>query len=151
MICEKKNTMVMNHPNEHFSASLPILKNQNYENWCKQINIVFCYQDLWDLVKEGVTPLATNVTNEEKAAHKELKKKDYKALFIIHQCVDADNFEKVSDAESAKEAWEILEKSFGGAEKVKEVRLQTHKRTYELLQMEDNESITDFSLGLQNW
>jgi len=27
---------------------------------------------------------------------------------------------------------------------VKEVRLQTHKRTYELLQMEDNESITDF-------
>ena len=27
---------------------------------------------------------------------------------------------------------------------MKEVRLQTHKRTYELLQMEDSESITDF-------
>jgi len=88
--------------------------------------------------------LAEAVMDQEKAAHKELKKKDYKALFIIHQCVDAYNFENVSDAESAKEAWEILEKSFGGAEKVKEVRLQTHKRTYELLQMEDNESITDF-------
>ena len=43
------------------------------------------------------------------------------------------------------------EKSFGGMEKVKDVRLQTHKRTYELLQMEDNESIPYFSLGLQNW
>ena len=95
-------------------------------------------------MKEGVTPLAENASDQEKAAYKELKKKDYKALFIIHQCVDPDNFEKVSDVESAKEAWEILEKSFGGAEKVKEVRLQTHKRAYELLQMEDNESITDF-------
>ena len=54
------------------------------------------------------------------------------------------NFEKVSDSEYAKEAWEVLEKSFGGAKKVKEVRLQTHKRTYELLQMEDSESISDF-------
>jgi hypothetical protein len=29
-----------------------------------------------------------------------------------------------------KESWEIIEKSFGGGEKVKEVRLQTHKITY---------------------
>jgi hypothetical protein len=61
---------MMNHPNMHFLASLPILKNHNYENWCKQIKIVFCYQDLWDLVKEGVTLLTANVTNEEKDAQK---------------------------------------------------------------------------------
>lgn len=35
---------------------------------------------------------------------------------MIHQCVDSDNFEKVIDVESEKEAWEILEKSFGGGE-----------------------------------
>jgi hypothetical protein len=73
-----------------------------------------------------------------------LKKKDFKALFIIHQCVDADNFEKVGDCETSKEAWDILSQSFGGAEKVKEVRLLTHKRQYKLLQMEENESIADF-------
>ena len=95
--------MATNHPNGHFPANLPILKNNNDENWCNQINVVFCYQDLWDLVKEGVATLAEDVADQEKAAHKELKKKDYKALFIIHQCVDANNFEKVSDAESAKE------------------------------------------------
>lgn len=108
------------------------------------MNIVLCYQDTWDFVKEGVTPLAENVTDEKKAAHKELKKKDYKVLFIIHKCVDLDNFEKLSDVESTKESWEISEKSFGGAEKVKEARLQTHKRTYELLHMEESESIIDF-------
>ena len=97
------------------------------------MKVVFCCQDLWDLVKEGVTLIVEDATDQEKTAFKELRKKDYKALFIIHQCVDSDNFEKVSDVESSKEAWEILEKSFGGAEKVKEVRLQTHKRAYELL------------------
>ena len=79
--------MATNHPNEHFPANLSILKNNNYENWCKQIKIVFCYQDLWDLVKEGVTTLAENATDQERVAHKELKKKDYKALFIIHQLI----------------------------------------------------------------
>jgi hypothetical protein len=40
-----------------------------------------------------------------------LKKKDFKALFIIHQCVDADNFEKVGDCETSKEACEFQNKS----------------------------------------
>lgn len=40
--------------------------------------------------------------------------------------------------------WNILEKSFRGVEKVKEVRLQTHKRIYELFHMEENESVGDF-------
>ena len=66
-------------------------------------------------MKEGVTPLAANAEDEENIAYKELKQKDYKALFMIHQYVDADNFEKVSDVESAKEVWKILEKTFGGA------------------------------------
>lgn len=60
------------------------MKKWNYENWCKQIKVVYCYQDLGDLVKVGVMPLAENVTDEEKIAHKELKKKYYKALFMIH-------------------------------------------------------------------
>ena len=136
--------MAVNYGNENYPASLPILKVDNYENWCKQMKVLFLCQGLWDLVKDGVEELGEDASEEEKKEHIESEKKSYKALFIIHQCLSPDNFEKVSDSESAKEAWEILEKSFGGAEKVKEVRLQTHKRTYELLQMEDTESITDF-------
>lgn len=40
-------------------------------------------------------------------------------------------------------ACDILEKSFGGAEKGKEATLQPHKRLYALLQMEENESMVD--------
>src|ERR1051325_10978836 len=125
--------MVVGYGNANYPASLPILKVDNYENWCKQMKVLFRYQGLWDLVKDGVKELEEDASEEEKQEHTESEKKSYKALFIIHQCLSPNNFEKVSDTESAKEAWDILEKSFVAAEKVKEVRLQTHKRTYELI------------------
>lgn len=70
-------------------------------------------------MKNGVKPINNNVTDEQKVAYKDLKNKDYKTVFIIHKCVDTNNFEKVGDAYSSKEARDIIEKSFGGAEKVK--------------------------------
>ena len=112
MIQGKKITMAMNHPNGHFPTILPILKVDNYENWCKQMKVLFRCQGLWDLVKDGVKTLGEDASEEEKQEHIESEKKSYKALFIIHQCLSPDNFEKVSDVESANDACEILEKSF---------------------------------------
>ena len=100
------------------------------------MKVVFCCQDIWDFVKYRLEPLEEDASEEEEKEYKESKKKNYKALFIIHQCLSPDNFEKVSDVESAKEAREILKKSFGGAEKVKEVRLQTHKIMFKLIHIE---------------
>ena len=51
--------------------------------------------------------------------------KDKKALFFLYQVVDEVVFEKISSATTAKEAWEMLQKSYKGDEKVKSVRLQT--------------------------
>lgn len=61
------------------------------------MKVILCYQDVWDLMKNGLTPISDNATDEQRVAHKYLKKKDYKSLFIIHLCVDPYNFEIVSD------------------------------------------------------
>ncbi|GAU22960.1 hypothetical protein TSUD_247040 [Trifolium subterraneum] len=130
--------------NGAFPGNLPILNGKNYDTWCKQMKVVFGFQDVWDLVQGGVEPITDASSDAEKATFKELKKKDYKALFIIHQCVNPDNFKRVGDASSSKEAWDNLEKAYGDATKVKKVRLQTYKRQFELLQMEEKESVGDF-------
>jgi hypothetical protein len=76
--CDLEDLETMtSHPNGHFPANLPILSGKNYDNWCKQMKAVFCYQDLWNLVTEGVPSIGARATDEEKAAHKELKKKVY--------------------------------------------------------------------------
>ncbi|XP_050896682.1 uncharacterized protein LOC127103470 [Lathyrus oleraceus] len=66
------------------------------------MKVLFDYQDILKVIKNGVTPLARNVTEAQQATHKEEKKKDYKVLFLIHQCVNGDNFEKVGHCDSSK-------------------------------------------------
>ncbi|GAU44503.1 hypothetical protein TSUD_122730 [Trifolium subterraneum] len=74
----------------------------------------------------------------------ETQKKDNKALFLIHQCVDSKVFEKIADATTSKDAWDILQKSYGGDAKVKKVKFQALKRQFELLEMKSDESIADY-------
>jgi hypothetical protein len=57
-----------------------------------------------------------------------MKKKDFKAMFFIHQCDGLINFQKIENATTTKECWEILEKGHAGNEKLKQVRLQILKR-----------------------
>jgi hypothetical protein len=40
-------------------------------------------------VTNGVEPLLANPTDAQRSSYKEVKKKDNKTLFFIHQCVDA--------------------------------------------------------------
>lgn len=108
--------------------------------------VLFNYQEVLEIVNKGVPNLPANATDVQRQAHKEARKKDCKALFLIHQCVDSNNFEKISSAETSKAAWDILQKCYAGAEKVKKVRLQTLRKQYENMSIEEQESAaTDFS------
>lgn len=62
------------HTNGHFPINLPILNGKNYDNWCKQMNVVLCYQEVWDRVKNGVTPLSDHAIDDQKNAHRKLRR-----------------------------------------------------------------------------
>ncbi|GAU10005.1 hypothetical protein TSUD_413720 [Trifolium subterraneum] len=57
---------------------------------------------------------------------------------------------KIENATSTKECWDILEKGHSGNDKLKHVRLTTWKRQFELLQMDENESIVDYFNKITN-
>ena len=125
--------MVGNNGNGGFSGNLLILDGKNWSRWCTQMKVLFGFQDVMDIVKVGVQEPVEGSSDAVKAACKEQKKRDYKALYLIHQCVNDENFEKIASATSAKAAWDALEKSYAGDEKIKKVRLQSLRRQYELL------------------
>ncbi|GAU43236.1 hypothetical protein TSUD_241260 [Trifolium subterraneum] len=128
-----------------FGGKLPILDNSNnWDRWSKQMKVIFGFQEVQEVIEAGITPIAANATEAEQTAHRALKKKDFKAMFFIHQCVDLVNFQKIENATSAKECWDILEKGHSGNDKLKQVRLTTWKRQFELLQMDENESIVEY-------
>ena len=56
---------------------------------------------------------------------KETRSKDKAALYMLYRVIDEVIFKKIVGASTSKEAWDILEKAFKGAVRVKQMRLQT--------------------------
>ncbi|XP_019457548.1 PREDICTED: uncharacterized protein LOC109357948 [Lupinus angustifolius] len=122
-----------------FAMNLPILDGKNYDHWSIQMEAIFGFQECLDVVKAGMP-----MVDENSVEYREANKRDCKAIFLIHQCVDRANFEKIYAASCSKEAWEILEKNYTSGKRVKKVRLLTLKRQFELMQMDERESIAEY-------
>lgn len=73
--------------NDQFPTKLPVLDEKNYDRWLLQMKVIFCYQDVLEVVRNGVTVVGGEALREQ-------RKKDNEAIFLIHQCVDAEVFEK---------------------------------------------------------
>lgn len=55
--------------------------------------------------------------------------------------MDDVNFEKIAEATFAKTVWELLQKAYQGANKVRRVRLQALRGEMERYQQNENESV----------
>ncbi|XP_074337043.1 uncharacterized protein LOC141674220 [Apium graveolens] len=132
---------------------IPKLTTTNYGNWSIQMKLLLWSQDIWDLVESGYTEpdaaAEAGLSNDQKSILKETRKRDKKALFLIIQGVDESTFEKISEAKTSKQAWEILQKSFQGVEKVKKVRLQVLYGEFENLNIKSSENIGEFVTRLK--
>ncbi|XP_075488040.1 uncharacterized protein LOC142527188 [Primulina tabacum] len=132
--------------NDFFQTQIPKLLGKNYEHWKIQMEVLFGYQEILDIIKEGFTEPdnVETLSKDDQSILQENRKKDRKALLIIFQAVDSNNFEKTATAKTAKDAWDTLLRSYKGVEKVQKIRLQTLRRQFELLQMEKTETISNF-------
>ena len=107
---------------------MPKLTKTNYDKWSVQAMALMGAQDVWDIVENGYVPInlsADGVTEAQKQEERENKMKDKGAMFLLYQSVagDENGFEKISDAKTAKEAWDALEKAYKSGDKIKQIRL----------------------------
>jgi len=68
---------------------------------------------------------------------------------MLFQAVDESGFKKIVSATTSKEAWNSLGKVFKGADRVKQVRLQTLRGKLESMKMKESESVSDYIMRVQ--
>ncbi|XP_073223450.1 uncharacterized protein [Cicer arietinum] len=130
---------------DYTTFHFPLLKKENHEKWCLCMKALLDSQGVWEIVEKGYDEPQdeeglSQVANE---ALEKTRKNDQQALTLIHQYLDDSMFEKVADATNSTKAWNILEKSLQGIDKVQKIRLQSIRGDFETLKMKDSESISD--------
>ncbi|XP_070041429.1 uncharacterized protein [Nicotiana tomentosiformis] len=110
------------------------------------MKVILGSHDVWEIVDRGYAKPNNEkaLPQNEKDVLAKTKKKDQQALMLIHQCLDNVMFEKVADATTSKEAWEILQNSLEVVDKVRKVKLQTLRADFEVLKMKESECISDY-------
>ena len=99
------------------SLQTPIFTGKHYEYWSLTMKALFRRQDVWEIVQHGYAKSAdmtayNNLTQDEKDALREQRKKDGKYLFYIHQAMHEIILPRVATAITAKQAWDTLETAY---------------------------------------
>ena len=103
----------------------PYFDGSNYAFWKVRMRAFLCSIDevVWDAVEIGWTKLEVAKSTWAKATLA-ASNATSKALNTIFCGVSSNEFHWISHITVAKEAWQILETTYGGTKKVKDTKLQ---------------------------
>jgi len=65
-------------------AHLSVFEGKNYDQWIVKMKVIFRFQDVLEVVNDGVPALAANAVDVQQTTNKYAKKKDGKAMFLMH-------------------------------------------------------------------
>jgi hypothetical protein len=102
--------------------------------------------DVWEVVETGYTKLVVLASKDDKLEFSF----NAKAMNAILSGIAKAEFVKVMQLESAKEMWDKLISNYEGDEKVKDVKLQTHRLKFEQLKMNEDETVSNFFLRVED-
>jgi len=72
------------------------------------------------------------------------KKNDSKALFYFYQAVRENLFPNIAAVKRSKDAWDTLQTTYQGMEKVKTIKIQLMRRDFEVICMKESDTINSF-------
>jgi hypothetical protein len=121
---------------------VPAFDGTNYGYWKARMRFFLKSIDCWSIVETGWTKPedATLELVHQKNAHLS----NNIAIHALCQAISPSEFAKISNCESAKEAWQILETIYEGTKLVKSTKLQMLISKFEEIKMLEDETFGEF-------
>ena len=133
---------------DHYSSKPPMFDGEKFDYWKDRIESYFLEYDLdlWDLVVDGYThPVDDKGHKIARSAMTEAQKKvcrnHYKARTILLSAISYNEYEKITDRETAKSIFDSLQMTHEGNAQVKETKALALIQKYKAFKMEDDESV----------
>ena len=95
----------------------------------KKLKVTLETYSLWDAIVKEDVPV----------------KKDRQALMVIYAVLLEEILEQPDDEITTKEMWEVHQKKFVGIDRVKKSRVQSLKKEFDHIPMENEQSFVDFT------
>jgi hypothetical protein len=121
---------------------VPTFDGTNYGYWKARMRFFLKSIDYWSIVETGWTK--PKDTTLETVPLKNARLSNDKALHALCQALSPSEFAKISNCESTKEAWKILETTYEGTKLVKSAKLQLLISRFEEIKMLEEESFGEF-------
>ncbi|EOY15753.1 Gag-pol polyprotein-like protein [Theobroma cacao] len=102
--------------------------------------------NLWEVVETGIEPIQrhANLTLAQIRQFEEDKAKRYKALSCVQSVIFYEIFARIMHLDNPKEVWDHSKEEFHGSDKTRKIQALNLFRQFEMLTMDDNETIKEF-------
>jgi hypothetical protein len=123
--------------------SIPYFDGYNYGYWKSRMRFFLKAIDVWYIVEFGWATLDTTIAKWT-TLQKQTRAANDKGMNVICSSLSPSEFSRISNCETAKEAWDILETIYEGAKLVKSAKLQMLVSEFERIRMLENETFNEF-------
>jgi hypothetical protein len=134
-------------PSDH-NASIhlgkpPYFNRTGYNQWKTKMfgYLSVIHKDLWKIMKVGCELPDEDETPTPVQAY--VMKRNYHALNIIHTSVSPEEFNKIEDTLTAKEAWDTLQVNHQGSKKICKSIIKTLEDELNLFSMKKDETVKE--------
>ena len=118
----------------------------HWDHWSEVMENFFRAKGLWDVIETGFEEpeITTVLTAEQSAQLESAKTNDHKVKHYLYQSIDRVTFEQILDRRSSMIIWDSMKSKFCGNARVKRSLLQKLRRDFELLEMNETESVEEY-------
>jgi hypothetical protein len=123
--------------------SVPNFDGTNYGYWKSRMRFFLKSIDVWSVIESGFQA-PDKPTAEWSIAENKSRVANDKAMNALFLAISQTEHSRISNCDSAKDAWEILETTYEGTNLVKATKLQMLVSKFERIEMLEDETFDDF-------